>query len=196
MKIGFTGTGGTGKTTAATQLLDKLEAQFGVKAIIPNSAARAVFNRRGITEAAQNAMTPEQAAELQAEIWAEREAQEESLRTEDTVWDRTLLDHFIYALMRTGVSVDKIILRKMEEKVARNLASYDLLVHFPLPEWEPEVDPLRDPAQGLRHLISLGISGYLAETKIPHIRITKEAHRSPDATTNFLIEQIRERDLV
>lgn len=192
MKIGFSGTGGVGKTTAATTLSQR----YGWT--LPPSAARTVLKEWGITEAQQAGMTKAELWDLQMGIWAERQRQEDYYTSigEETIWDRTLLDHLGYAMLRAGASITQEIYPTLEQRVLDNLATYDLFVFFPKPRWQPAVDEMRDPAEGFRCIHHFALLGFLTEWVPNFISVPPEAHATKEGTVDFLVGQIKRKGLL
>lgn len=157
MKIGMSGTGGVGKTTVLKAIL----AEFP-ELKVPVSSAREVFKERGITEAAQREMSPEQLLELQEAITRHWWQQQLDLGP-NSIWDRTMLDHYAYGVVRNHQSADRDWLFLKEHQVRENLASYSHFFFFPQPKtWEPAPDLMRDPAPATRKLVDLTMEGFLA----------------------------------
>jgi hypothetical protein len=184
MKIGMSGTGGVGKTTVLKAIL---ESYPDLK--IPVSSAREIFKERGITEAAQRTMNAEQLMELQEAITAHWWKQQQELGLH-SIWDRTMLDHYAYSVVRNHQAADRDWLLRKESQVQENLRSYSHFFFFPQPRtWEPAPDPVRDPAPATRKLVDLTMEGFLAGN--PGL----EVHRvptdlPPDEVVRFVLETL------
>lgn len=158
MRIGFTGTGGTGKTTVLRLISDRLEQAHGIGAL--PSVTRSVFERFGLTESDQESMDPFQRLELQLAIMdARRKAESEA---GGFVSDRTLADSVAYMLVRCYQSMDAEMLESVLDELSQNLASYDLIVYFPI-EFVPEPDGVRQDGEAYRYLHDSVLKRLLAD---------------------------------
>lgn len=127
MKIGFIGTGGTGKTT----VLDRVALEFNLPKF--KSVARMVYERLGIeNEEAQFKMSLEEKWHLQRTILdTRREVEAENVHN-DFIADRTMLDHLAYTLYRCGdvITDDQWVF--YFGVTSGILTHYDLFFYFPL----------------------------------------------------------------
>ncbi len=155
--IGFTGTGGSGKTTTARALAHKLELPFRA------SVSRDVFEKWHITEADQRDMTPEENLDLQLEIFDSRKDQIEKYPY--GVYDRTLLDHLVYTLYRCGPVVDSDLFTKLCKDVAQDVTRHELILFTPIVQFS-EDDAFREQGFGYRLTIDLmnrSLTGFIDE---------------------------------
>lgn len=145
--IGFTGTGGTGKTTTAKALAKELGLTF------QPSVSRSVFERHGITEADQRNMTAEENLKLQLEIF---EARRWQLREKPFgVYDRTLLDQLVYTLYRGGPAVSEVLYRNLCEDVLSDLTRHVVVFYCPMTTFAGSADGFREDGFGYRLTIDL-----------------------------------------
>lgn len=135
MKIGFIGTGGTGKTSTIQQLGD-----LGLPLL--ESVSRAVFKEWGWKEEDQRKATPEQVWQFQKTIFDRKLLQEKGL--ENFLSDRTLLDHLTYCFLRAGRGVAEPAAREMLALTKNNLTTYDFLFFFPNGLFDPGDDGMRE----------------------------------------------------
>jgi len=135
MKIGFIGTGGTGKTSTIKQLGD-----LGLPVL--ESVSRAVFKEWGWKEEDQREATPEQVWKFQKTIFDRKLLQEEGL--DDFLSDRTLLDHLTYCFLRAGRGVAERAGKEMLALTKNNLTTYDFLFFFPNGLFDPGDDGMRE----------------------------------------------------
>ena len=146
MRIGFTGTGGTGKTTTLNLIKDK------VGAPVLGSVTRRVYERLGVTEADQENMTDEGKLSLQMEILKERKLEELEF-SGGFISDRTMIDHFAYALSRNQSVVTNEMLDELTDMLALNVSNYDIIFYFPISYFTPEDDGLRQQQESYRTVV-------------------------------------------
>lgn len=184
LRIGMSGTGGVGKTTVLNAIMDKYP-----HLVRPTSSAREVFAELGITEADQRNMKPDHLLELQEKITSHWLIQFTQLYHLESVWDRTMLDHYAYGMVRNHKSVDDTWLFNRESLLIDNLRRYSHFFYFPQPKtWEPKPDPARDPAPGTRKLVDLTMKGYLlnSSTKIHYVPTDSHPEQVVDYVLNIL----------
>ncbi len=145
--IGFTGTGGTGKTTTAKLLAE----HFGLP--FHTGVSRSVFERRHITEAIQRDQTPKQNLELQMAIFQAR--QEQIYDNPYGVFDRTLLDHLIYTLYRCGPAVTQAKYHILCGDVLSDLIRHAVIFYCPMVTFRGSSDGFREEGFGYRITIDL-----------------------------------------
>jgi hypothetical protein len=127
MRIGFIGTGGTGKSTLIHTLSDVLD-EYKIR-VLP-SVMRDVLRRQKITiDADFTKLDTNMVQFIQHQGFQLREKTEEDYRMVSWISDRTLLDHFVYCLMYCGPLDTR--LTQYWETVKQSLQTYDLLVYFP-----------------------------------------------------------------
>lgn len=124
MRVGFCGAGGTGKTTTAELLKDKLGLPF-----IP-SVARDIFKRRGLTEASQRAMTVAEKLDLQDELFTAREKQIKE--NPNGIYDRTSIDNLAYCTWRCEEGMSEQYLRDKLDRCKASCDLFDHIFYFPL----------------------------------------------------------------
>lgn len=140
--IGFCGAGGVGKTTTAKLLAKELDLPF------IESSSRAVFARRGLVEADQHKMTPQEQFALQTEIFESREELEAKIK--EGVADRTLFDQTAYAMLRAASVITE---KELEDRLSRarlSIIKYTHLFYFPLVTFPTATDGMRETTYGLR----------------------------------------------
>lgn len=155
MRIGFTGAGGTGKSTTLAIVVRMLEA-FGMGVPVLGSVTRSVFQRRGLTEADQESMSPEDRLNLQMEIFSERRAAEKAIGGA-FISDRTLVDHFAYCLFRNYAVIGDVDHTALLDEAVESAASYDALFYFPI-SFTPPADGLRQAGVAYNYCIDAIIS--------------------------------------
>lgn len=184
-RIGFIGSGGTGKTTVAEKIL---EARPDFQ-LMP-SAPRAVMAKRGLRDNMLRTLPPDVALDLQREIWRQKVKQEQEWKDYKYIADRTLLDHFAYVLYRAGhVIVTPEELREKEEAIRRDLLTYDLVYFFPTGEFLPPRDDFREHSAGYFHALDTIMRGLIAkldtEDRVCQIRTGSPAERAQQVLTHL-----------
>ena len=124
--IGFCGPGGTGKTTLASVLATRHSLPFHT------SPARSVFSRWKITsEADQAQLTQHQQQQFQAEIFSSRVEMEKGCdHTLPAIFDRTLLDHLIYTILRCPSTYDDVFYRNTFSLTLNSLSRYEVIFYL------------------------------------------------------------------
>lgn len=163
MKIGFCGTGGTGKTTTARLIQPKVPERF-----LP-SLQREVFREKGLTEEKQKAMTPVEIWHLQREMFVKKIQQDVSNR--NALFDRTPVDNLAYCLYRCSQTITDTELSWLEEEAKTYTEDYDLIFYFPLIKWEVPDDGLREQGFAYRATIDAIILGYLQKFKVDYFYV-------------------------
>lgn len=157
MRIGFTGAGGTGKTTTARILTQEL----GVSLPVPRSASRVVYEREGLTEDKCAALPLTESWALQTRI---AQAKVEVDKAPEFLADRTLLDHWVYGLMYCNRVITNEEFKYAETVVRNHMANtYDLIVYFPWGLFTPSSDGVRQDRQAWQASIDAMIRGYLTK---------------------------------
>jgi hypothetical protein len=176
MRIGFCGSGGTGKSTSALKL-----AEAG---LLPyhKGVARIVFADLGLTENDQENMSRAERWKLQKRMFDETLKQDAD--QPKGVFDRTTLDHLTYCLYRCADQVDDATAKAMMIVVQENMVKYDLLVYFPLYDWDVRPDGLRQNGFAYRLAIDVMIRGLLKELGLTH-------HRMPNVGPDVRDQLIR-----
>lgn len=163
MLIGFSGAGGTGKTTTAKALAEAMGLPFVA------SSSRAVFEKHGIVEADQHKMTPDQQFELQMEIFTAR--QELEVRTFRGVSDRTLMDQVTYTMLRAPTVVTEDILNRLLDTTRNTMRKYTTVLYFPLITFPTNEDGMRETTYGLRVNFDGILQWVMREVGVPIIRV-------------------------
>lgn len=168
IKIGFIGTGGTGKTTTAIELEKFIQEKY-----FPG-VMRGVLEVRGLTELSINGMLGEAIFRLQKTGFDAKMNQDG--KEPRGIFDRTLLDHFGYCLFRCSPFIDDSVCKSMMILVKENLTKYDLLFYFPMYEWTLQGDGFRDDSYANRLTHDIIIRGLIKEMHceiytVPDIRV-------------------------
>lgn len=167
MKIGFTGTGGTGKSTTLNILKER--GTLGVP-VLP-SVTREVFEEFGALEADQELWTPQQKKDLQMAIFKKRWEREEEYKETGFISDRTAIDHLAYCLHRCYEAFTDDEIEKLYEDTRLNMESYDLIFYFPI-YFTPPSDGMRQTGNGYRKIIDYIIQGIIMDFDMPMVITT------------------------
>lgn len=161
MKIGFTGAGGTGKTTTA-----KLLAGMSGLPFIP-SPSRAVFEKRGVkTEDDQRNLSPEGRLLLQMDIFEAITQQTKEYKS--GIFDRTNLDNLFYGFLQCSDVLLDIEVERMYSTTVEMLRTFDVLIYVPIYDWKPPSDGMRTESTASRLLASSFIHSFLYRNDIAH----------------------------
>lgn len=181
MKIGFVGAGGTGKSTTAKLLAERL------KLPLIESPSRGVFKKHGVTtEDAQNAMTAEQRYALQEDIFKAIDQQASTIH--EGVFERTPLDNFYYLLFRCHDSVKLENIKFMAQRTVEGLLSYHKVVYFPIYwNWPDIGDGMRTSHPAPRILCDYFVRGFLVKNNIQYLAMQDY---SPDNRVDYIRRQM------
>ena len=183
-RIGFTGAGGTGKTT----VLNALDRNEFVKSLPRlSSPTRLVYARWGITEADQLHMTGDEKLRLQMEIFEERVRAEDNVG-ETFLSDRTLLDNYAYCLFRNYEMIDRHSLDMLESQVRANLKLYTHIFYFPI-LFDPPSDGFRQTGYAYNRMIDSIIHAFLSRNGVAAYTVPMG---SPEERAHFILSRIAE----
>lgn len=159
VRIGFTGAGGTGKSTLAQYISEKWGLPFHP------SVSRQVFKEMGIEcEADQNGASPALLYKLQMKIFQRKCEQDKNVR--HGVLDRTLLDHFVYSCFRCFEILTAEEVNALEQLVIENLTQYNAIFYCPFGQFTPPPDGMRDTRPAYHNIIDLAVRGFLQKHPI------------------------------
>jgi hypothetical protein len=180
-KIGFTGAGGTGKTTSAIEVAKALSLP------LLQSASRMVYEKNGLTEDKVRLMSSEEKWELQSDIF------DEKIKADDQgysfVADRTLLDHYAYCLMYCGDSMRNSDFYEYENKVRKHMKStYHKIFYFPVGYFKPEEDGVRSNVVAWQSAIDAVIVGYILRWNVPIIEVPQT--KGVSGRNKFILDRI------
>lgn len=166
LKIGFTGCGGTGKTTTMNGVLDRYNMQLrGKNYVALGSASRKVYTERNLTEEIVYKMSDRDKLNLQHEIFETKINLDHS--NPKFIADRTILDHWAYCLAYCSAAMDRELFIKMEAQTKSHLlGTYDMLFYFPFGRFEAPEDGVRSSSQAWQSQIDSIILGHLHRWKV------------------------------
>jgi len=156
MKIAFTGSGGTGKTTMAKYLSEKWDVPY------IGSVSREVMAEMNVLhEDAQESMTEGMLLELQHAIMQRRK--DKIAGRTSYVTDRCALDNYVYALRRCGAAMTEEARQKWEALAVEDLLSHDLVFYAPAGLFRVEDDGTRTVSPSHQSLMDLAMYGFLCK---------------------------------
>jgi hypothetical protein len=178
MKIGFTGTGGTGKTTLTEQLkdtwselgLEKLP--FEMRAIL----AGAHFNITSEYDLLN--LSQDELYILQHSAINHRFIVEDTWSVNSWFSDRTALDHFAYIINWVGPTrMNNDLYTHLSNAVCASLQQYDGIFYCPKSIFH-QPDGIRLDRELYHHMVDKTIHGFLQDWNVPHITLEcKPEHR-------------------
>lgn len=170
MKVGFTGSGGTGKSTVLKAILPKLVEMDPSIEYLP-SVARTVFSRHGVVEADQENWSPKELYSFQKEILDLR--LEKEREHPNFISDRTMIDHVAYTMFRCYEGIPDDEFASLMALLEENINQYDIIFYFPI-LFTPPPDGLRQGGEAYRSAIDLIIRGLATSNirKVPVITLT------------------------
>jgi len=143
LKVGCIGTGATGKTTTLKLLEPRVK-----EAYVPGVMRQVLQELSVGSEGAQRDMSDELTWRLQKTGFDRKIEQDRNHK--HGLFDRTLLDHFVYCMLWARSSIDDSTCKSMMILVKENLESYDRLFYFPICEWSAPLDPIRENSYASR----------------------------------------------
>lgn len=178
LKVGFIGAGGTGKTTLAEELARKYNITLF------RSVNRAVFAKFGHTQITHESLSQAKRLEIQQASFVARMDQERNVSS--GLFERTLLDHYMYCLLYCSDVLSTYQLMTMREQVLENLFGYQLLLYFPVYEWPLPEDGWRNVKMGNREIQELILRGFIRRHSV-------RAHRVPDVGVTERLDYVQRR---
>jgi hypothetical protein len=155
MRIGCIGAGATGKTSLLKAVSEKTGMTYH------SSVNRTAFAKFNQTQLTHTALAPAMRWDIQRRSFSMKIEQDEL--NLPGLYERTLLDHFMYSLIYCYEAIDDETLQKMQLQVIKNLQDYDVLLFFPIYTWDSELnDGFRDATTSNRTLQELIVSGFLS----------------------------------
>jgi predicted ATPase len=175
LKIGFIGTGGTGKTSVAEKLKELIPEDFRP------SIVRSVMGHLGVTDAMQASMSAAQCWSVQKALADAKFNQDDEFDT--GLFDRTPIDHLAYALYRCADQISDQVYGALVERVQEYVDQYDVVFYFPIYEWEVVDDGFRQQGLAYRATHDMLLRQLLTEMEIDAIEM-------PDASVDERVELI------
>lgn len=182
LKIGFIGTGGTGKTSVA-QILHHLPEPFIA------SRNREVFQKLGYTGESFQALN------TAADNWKVQRSLIDMKIHQDTthpvgLFDRTPIDHLAYCMHRCADAISDQEWGWLWNKYEGLTALYDLLFYFPIYDWgNNHEDGFRQTNKAYRTKIDLLMQGVMAEMGISAIAMPNKA---PEERASLILSHIND----
>jgi hypothetical protein len=143
LKVGCIGAGATGKTTTLKLLEPHVKESY-----IPGVMRSVLKDLAVHSEGDQKYMDPERTWTVQKTGFDRKIEQDRN--HDHGLFDRTLLDHFVYCMLWARQSIDDSTCKSMMILVQENLRSYDRLFYFPIYDWSAPLDPIRENSYASR----------------------------------------------
>ncbi len=178
------GAGGTGKTTSAKFIADKLGLEH------PQSASRMVYEDLALTEESVLAMVPEDQLILQTSIFEQKVKNDQEY---SYVTDRTVLDHYAYCLAYCGAHMPNDDFRRYEEMTRTlMLSTYNDIFYAPWGYWDAPDDGVRSSMDAWQSQIDAIIVGYIVRWALPVIEVPQAL--GEDYRNEFILKHVRENE--
>ncbi len=164
LKIAFTGSGGTGKTSTAAAVSSLLN--------LPQmkSASRLVYEQQDLNENKVFMMAPAEKWKLQYEIFTTKINNDDC--TPSFVADRTLLDHWAYCLLYCSTTIKNDEYMHLEALVRKHMiATYSRIYYFPRGDWTGKDDGIRQTNLAWQEAIDSLIIGNIVKWKLPVVEV-------------------------
>lgn len=182
LRIGFTGAGGTGKTTSAAAVAQA----FGVSTL--KSASRQAYEELNLTEAIVAKQNETEKWDLQKKIFMTKINNDDT--TFEFVADRTLLDHWAYCLAYCSTFIPNDEYKRMEALVRNHMkATYSHIYYFPWGYWISEGDGVRQDQYAWQSQIDATILGYIIRWNLKVKEVPQT--RGPEARNQFIVNDVR-----
>lgn len=159
MRIGFTGTGGSGKTSVIELLEGKISEYF-----YP-SVVRKTMEKMGRSTEDDLDVPVGQRWELQQAIFQAKMDLDRSILG-PAIMDRTLADHLSYCILKCSSVMSISQINSYQALVTENLTSYDLLFYFPPPHWNVKADGFRADNAGMMLHMDYVLMGILMKAGV------------------------------
>lgn len=183
LKVGFIGTGGTGKTTVANLIRNRIPEPF------VGSRNREVFAQLGYSgESFQTANTAEQNWKIQHALITAKVDQDVTHPV--GLFDRTPIDHIAYCLHRCADAITDSEWDWLWNKYSGLITLYDILFYFPIYDWEnAHEDGFRQTNKAYRTKIDFLMQGVMAEMGICPVFMPNE---SPEQRADIILLHLKE----
>jgi hypothetical protein len=185
MRIGFTGVGGTGKSTTMELIRETLDLP------VLGSTSRSVFEKWNISESDQEKMTPQEKWKLQREIFDTRLDAEKSY-VKGFLSDRTIVDNYVYCLVRCYEAINSEELSEVEKMVRKNTSQYDVIFFFSMDAFIPEDDGMRQNHIPYRRLVENAMRGALNSPLCLADHVIEVPCGTPQDRAEFVLNKITE----
>lgn len=187
-RIGFSGAGATGKTHTAKFISETAPSSLNMELPLIKSASRIVYENNNLTEAKVTAMAPGDQLKLQTAIFQQKIINDQQF---SYIADRTILDHYAYALAYCGNHMSDEMFMQFEEQVrSLMLSTYSHIYFFPWGYWFPEVeDGVRSTRKSWQSQIDAIMVGYIHRWNLPVVVVPQD--RGEDYRNEFVLADLR-----
>jgi predicted ATPase len=163
LKIGFIGTGGTGKTSVAEILSSLIPETF------QPSIVRDVMAAFNVTDATQSSLSVDDKWAIQRALLDAKFEQDDMY--EVGLFDRTPIDHMAYTLYRCADALADEVFHELSGRVQEFIEQYDLIFYFPVYDWPAEDDGFRQQNLAYRATHDIIIRGLMEKFDLEFIEM-------------------------
>jgi hypothetical protein len=139
-----------------------------------------------LTEKDQRGASGKLRWEIQKRIF-DRKLEQEA-KNPHGVYERTMIDHLAYCLFRCDDCISDSTIKAMMMLTQESMRKFDMVVYFPLYDWEVERDGLREDHFAYRLAIDKLILGMATEMRVPY---SKARNVSPEERVQEIQALIR-----
>lgn len=192
LKIGFAGSGGTGKTSVCEALKNDLRI---LEPFRPSIVRETMASLNITTEAAQLNMTEEERWHVQRTIALAKFKQDTDYPY--GLFDRTTVDHLAYAMHRCANVIGDNEFLEMVDQAEHHMRNYDLVFFFPIYDWPHATkDGFRQEGLAYRIKIDLLMRAFLADFGIDYIELPNSSVQARVEEINSHVSYARKRAIL
>ena len=190
MKVGFTGTGGVGKTTVMQRVCESGKFAGHIQPL-PSVMAE-VIARHGIqSEQSLETFPPEKLRKFQLDGFFTRVNQENMWSKKSYLADRTLLDHFAYIISWCGVAwVDDILSSSLLNQIHKSLGQYDAIFYFPMRVFHNPSSEKRISRTLYHEMVDQVIYSFLKTHNITHFTVGTDSLTGRVSMVETVIQRV------
>lgn len=182
MKIAFTGSHSTGKTTLLESLISK-----GLNIYAITEVARTII-KKGFP-LGEDAIIDSYIHYVNEQLKAESEALKSNCKY--IISDRTILDAVVYSIVNKSLPrpfIPEYLIEMLHRTWLLERSFYDIYVYFPI-EFTMEADSIRPEGEEYRQEIDKQILSLLRSSNTRFITVTGSVQERTESLLNYLIHQ-------